>query len=437
MASTGIIATPAGSPGKSPYKLTPRCSTRYLCSNHFLCGLLLNRDKGCCTLCALVCHQGHDVSYSRYSSFFCDCGAEDGGESDRTRVSCKCLSTLSSEKVRALYIDEGWGVEQEENKVTQTDRSRGKPPKGENYESETLYIQIAKASFPKQAQVSLDKLVKEASDKGWLESLFQILRKKFDAWSQSTSDSSSLEEVLLDEYDPIEYDVLRQSLPRRIGKPLNLEPLKEVGLAPIRAAKANSFQVKFSGTTSERLKRSKNELNRAAIVADNRGRLVMAEPCSLLFLSAASCVNVRHLKETTDLPLTRSSVCILGSTTVRCNVVGMELCPGNDRHLLVWGTSESFVALLKDSHDGVDRQIALSLELDPSECETDYVVKCTWIPGSQTCVAVGCGRFVSIFDIARADKDNRAVPVISFALALDSSLRDSECRICAEILPTG
>ena len=76
------------------------------------------------------------------------------------------------------------------------------------------------------------------------------------------------------------------------------------------------------------------------------------------------------------------------------------------------------------------------LELDPSECETDYVVKCTWIPGSQTCVAVGCGRFVSIFDIARADKDNRAVPVISFALALDSSLRDSECRISAEMLPT-
>ena len=31
---------------------------------------------GVCTICAQVCHKGHSMSYAKYSSFFCDCGAE-------------------------------------------------------------------------------------------------------------------------------------------------------------------------------------------------------------------------------------------------------------------------------------------------------------------------------------------------------------------------
>ncbi len=35
---------------------------------------------GVCTICAKVCHKDHDVSYAKYGSFFCDCGAmEEGG----------------------------------------------------------------------------------------------------------------------------------------------------------------------------------------------------------------------------------------------------------------------------------------------------------------------------------------------------------------------
>ena len=37
---------------------------------------------GICSICALVCHKGHSMSYAKYSSFFCDCGAEND-ENDR------------------------------------------------------------------------------------------------------------------------------------------------------------------------------------------------------------------------------------------------------------------------------------------------------------------------------------------------------------------
>lgn len=34
---------------------------------------------GVCTVCARVCHRGHDVTYAKYGNFFCDCGAKEDG----------------------------------------------------------------------------------------------------------------------------------------------------------------------------------------------------------------------------------------------------------------------------------------------------------------------------------------------------------------------
>ncbi|XP_076674868.1 E3 ubiquitin-protein ligase-like protein poe isoform X2 [Andrena cerasifolii] len=43
---------------------------------------------GVCTVCARVCHRGHDVTYAKYGNFFCDCGAKDDG-------SCQALTKRS------------------------------------------------------------------------------------------------------------------------------------------------------------------------------------------------------------------------------------------------------------------------------------------------------------------------------------------------------
>jgi len=34
---------------------------------------------GLCQICANVCHKDHDISYAKYGSFFCDCGAKEDG----------------------------------------------------------------------------------------------------------------------------------------------------------------------------------------------------------------------------------------------------------------------------------------------------------------------------------------------------------------------
>jgi hypothetical protein len=45
---------------------------------------------GVCTVCARVCHRDHDLSYAKYGSFFCDCGAKED-----VRCQVKYLSCLS------------------------------------------------------------------------------------------------------------------------------------------------------------------------------------------------------------------------------------------------------------------------------------------------------------------------------------------------------
>ncbi|KAA0188631.1 E3 ubiquitin-protein ligase UBR4 [Fasciolopsis buskii] len=35
----------------------------------------LEYSEGVCSVCARVCHSGHDLSYAKQSTFFCDCGA--------------------------------------------------------------------------------------------------------------------------------------------------------------------------------------------------------------------------------------------------------------------------------------------------------------------------------------------------------------------------
>ncbi|VDQ02161.1 unnamed protein product [Trichobilharzia regenti] len=45
----------------------------------FTCNL--QESHGVCSICAKVCHLGHDLSYAKYSGFFCDCGAGQHGDS--------------------------------------------------------------------------------------------------------------------------------------------------------------------------------------------------------------------------------------------------------------------------------------------------------------------------------------------------------------------
>ena len=54
---------------------------------------------GICSICALVCHRGHSMSYAKFSSFFCDCGAEND---EREVGMCQALQPRTSNSKSTL-----------------------------------------------------------------------------------------------------------------------------------------------------------------------------------------------------------------------------------------------------------------------------------------------------------------------------------------------
>ena len=61
----------------------------------------MNDGVGVCTVCAKVCHKDHDITYAKYGSFFCDCGAKEDGS---CVVSAPQCSSLGCNQIRQMFF---------------------------------------------------------------------------------------------------------------------------------------------------------------------------------------------------------------------------------------------------------------------------------------------------------------------------------------------
>lgn len=65
------------------------CKPRYHCHT---CKMV--DGVGVCTVCAKVCHKDHDLTYAKFGSFFCDCGAKEDGSCKASVVFLQTVSVL-------------------------------------------------------------------------------------------------------------------------------------------------------------------------------------------------------------------------------------------------------------------------------------------------------------------------------------------------------
>lgn len=392
----------------------------------YTCNLIA--DKGCCTLCALVCHRDHDVAYSRHSSFFCDCAAEDGGSTDQSRVSCKCLSSVPGEELDAIFEKERGG----KPLYTKTNE-QGELENVERYFEEAIFEKVATYSFGACALESIDEFLLDARGLGWLDSLLNVVRKEFKIWNPQYGDpiQSLLKTCSSRGFDPVlisrlSHESAQRRLSERKARVLDLRKMEEMGLIPVRDAMGFLSSNKFS-SGSVSLSRLSTDTSRSTLAFDSRGRMILAEPSSLVFCSPMAVVNTRNSRRSHDSHLIKSQMCILGSASLPFDAVGVRLCAENERHIVVWGTSAACVLVLKSDYTGIDDTIHLTFEVDEQDRDGDVLVNCEWLPGSQTHIAVGFSRYVRLFDICRFEKDTnvkRAHPVIGYNLGFEASLRD-------------
>ena len=214
---------------------------------------------------------------------------------------------------------------------------------------------------------------------------------------------------------------IRTRLRERNSKALELHHLDGKTLVPVFGG--SGFRTEFS--TSSRL--SRIGISRDIMASDSRGRIVLAESSSLVFLSPLTATNVRHSKRSHEAFLPRHSLCILGTSSLTFEVIGLKL-GSNERHLVVWGTSEVQYLILKPGFDGVEETIRLIYDLEDGR----HILKCEWLPGSEGKVAVSCKRYVRIYDIGigrfeKSSSTNSVVrPVIGYNLGFEANsfLRD-------------
>ena len=378
--------------------------------NCYTCGLLW--DKGCCSLCARVCHQGHDIGYSRKSSFFCDCGAEVATAVEENRTPCKCLVPVSEETLKAVCVKAKTAVG-----TSNVDR------KEESDENHDIFIVVLVANFKSQCKQSLEGLVKAGKDSNWTGSIISALDKIYS--KELKSEPKDYKELLLgDTSSSSNASSSLFDLESRSERPLKLETLSKPSMLPLRAARSNTVQPKVfsSGSSSNQIRKSRFDMLAQMVVSDERGRLFIAESTSVLFCLAP--VNVRHIQRSAiSSHLTRSKLNILGSGKVKFSINGMALSSGNSRHLLIWGASKAAVAIISKGLDSFERVIELKMPSESSECEneSEYLVKCDWVSHSELMVVVVCGTVIHVFDLNR-EKDNSCDAITHYALAYEDVL---------------
>lgn len=99
---------------------------------------------GVCNICAQVCHKGHDVTYSKHGSFFCDCGANEEGN-------CRALVKRPPNKNKAKA-----------KKRTTGQSSQSKQPKSTSLYDKKKLMRISKYwynSLYSQGKLTLERTV--------------------------------------------------------------------------------------------------------------------------------------------------------------------------------------------------------------------------------------------------------------------------------------
>lgn len=331
--------------------------------NCFTCGMIF--DKGCCSSCAQICHKGHDVSYSRKSSFFCDCGAE-----VRT-FKCKCLSPAYSEYTPSEMV----------RVVNNTQISSIKIPIyiDTDLTEATLFI---KSYISEEAKSAISILV-QALAPSTLVQLLEIFERHF----ETSTDNVNFQKPILDALQIMNdkmkhnYEQLAKGTECFIDRELS-RPNYDDAFYRMRTSKNHLFLVSLDTDSRvdslQKMLLANNTVERNLLITDSRGRMILCETNLLLFCSSSFLSNSRLQKDPID-NLEKREICVVGKMTTEYPVLGMSLSKYRDHLFVSWGFSSAHVHVVNKSFDNVTITIRLVTGLNFKERPSDFIVKAEWL----------------------------------------------------------
>jgi hypothetical protein len=357
--------------------------------------------------------------YSRHSTFFCDCGAPEKDSESNSRSSCRCQTTLSPEQAsKAFAVGTGRPLEENIKKHIAFSYASGLSVDVSSF--------IAFKAFPKKAGESLESVARGLGD-DWPLLFLELIRDGLEVYRSSAVESTGDELC-----GTLSYSRLRRRLRHRDASGGIVQGDSTASLTPLATFRTGSFNGKISLDSSvDSLKRatlSRGSAYRSAMSSDSRGRLVIAEPNSLVVCSGLPILNP-CAKIAPEAQVPRSVMNVHSKQTVDFNIIGVNHCPESDGHLVVWGFSEATVCVLNETRTTITEKINLELGLGSTEGSREFIVRCDWLPGSTSCLIARCVSSIYIFDVSKTTSPSAVIMVGS-----DSSFRG---LVATEVLEEG
>ncbi|WAR30664.1 UBR4-like protein [Mya arenaria] len=294
---------------------------------------------GVCTVCAKVCHKDHDLTYAKFGSFFCDCGAKE-------ERSCKALVKRTSQS----------GLNSSEQGPSQS------PFVMETTLPSSLRRRL---SSPLHSDKQKSSESKEEISEGRRQ-LAQKLESSRDELMRILTVQNVSE--MLDCIMPMPTESYRSMSPmgnlgdqgQQIRQLITSHMLRRVAMCVLASPQGKRQHL---------------------AVSHEKGKITILQ-LSALLKQADSSKKKLTLTRLASAPIPFTVLSITGNP---CNEDYLAVCGLKDCHVLTFTSSGS---------------VADHLVLHPQLASGNYIIKALWLPGTQTELAIVTSDFVKIYNLS-------------------------------------
>lgn len=332
-------------------------------------------DKGCCSVCARVCHKNHDVCYAKFGNFYCDCGAKEDG-------SCQAMSLLDNSSTSMPAMEHG------EILVSSLKRQISATTAQPNHDFINNLINN-KQVFAKVIDGSKDQLSNQEMWRNVLKCLLNFCNSLMPIVKENCA-----------KFSTVGCHLRAKNALDRLHQPEKAFSYSEQIMIATLGSQEGAFEnvrMNYSGDQGQTIRQllSSNLIRRVALccLASPQGKrqhlAVSHEKGKVTILQLSALLKQADAAKK-KLTLTR-----LSSVPITCMVLSLAANPSNEDFLAVCGLRECHV-LTFTANGTVNDHIVLSLQLDNG----NYLRRAIWLPGSQTKLALVTAEYVKIYDLA-------------------------------------
>uniref|UniRef100_UPI00358DF698 E3 ubiquitin-protein ligase UBR4 n=1 Tax=Myxine glutinosa TaxID=7769 RepID=UPI00358DF698 len=359
---------------------------------------------GVCTVCAKVCHRDHEVSYAKYGSFFCDCGAKDDGTCQALLKRSPTLGLSSGVKEPGPFTTEmrsGGSTAVTEvsarhrvaSSATSSERAgRGGGSTSTGYASEGRAGEeerMKKRSLCWQVEGCRAELTAQVTCSGTAQTVLELLNLLLEPIKQSFQQASAAGTSRR-----------AQAALHTLHSASKICEFTDQLMVPTLGSQEGAFEnvrMSYSGEQGQTIRQllSAHVLRRVAmcVLSSPHGRrqhlAVSHEKGKITVLQLSTLLKQADTSKR-KLTLTR-----LASAPVPFTVLSLSGNPCNEDYLAVCG--------LKDCHVltfGSSGSVSDHLVLHPQLTTGNFIIKALWLPGSQTELAVVTSDFIKVYDLS-------------------------------------